>query len=88
MKGKGEELDLGLDRENNFASKKKRPGVAPGDRSGGVHRRGFHKKREMRESKFGHGGRKGMKKQNTADTTNDMRGFNKGDFQGNKRRKR
>lgn len=89
-KGKGEELDLDLDGENNFGgSKKRRPGVAPGDRSGGFRKRGFNnKKREMRESKFGHGGRKGMKKQNTADTTNDIRGFNKGDSQGNKRRKR
>lgn len=89
-KGKGDELDLDLDGENNFGgSKKRRPGVAPGDRSGGFRKSGFNnKKREMRESKFGHGGRKGMKKQNTTDTTNDIRGFNKGDSQGNKRRKR
>ncbi|KAF7087223.1 hypothetical protein CFC21_090426, partial [Triticum aestivum] len=28
------------------------------------------------DSRFGHGGRRGMKKQNTAETTNDLRGFN------------
>lgn len=88
-KGKGDEFDLKLDGEaNNLASKKRRPGVAPGDRSGGFRKRGENnRKRETKESKFGHGGRKGMKKQNTADTTNDMKGFNKGDFLGNKRRK-
>lgn len=88
-KGKGEELDLGLDGDTgNFASKKRRPGVAPGDRSGGFRKQGYNKKRDKRESKFGHGGRKGMRKQNTADTTNDLKGFNKGDSMGNKRRKK
>ncbi|RYQ90730.1 hypothetical protein Ahy_B09g096746 isoform A [Arachis hypogaea] len=33
-------------------------------------------------------GRKGMKKQNTADTTYDVKGFNKGEGKGNKKRKR
>ncbi|KAK6802397.1 hypothetical protein RDI58_000177 [Solanum bulbocastanum] len=70
-------------------SNKKRPGVSPGDRSGGKSTFGgkgkekvFNKKRKSREfkdSKFGFGGRKGLKKQNTADTTNDFRGFHKGD---------
>ncbi|ONK80799.1 uncharacterized protein A4U43_C01F21870 [Asparagus officinalis] len=87
-KGKGEEMDFDLDGENKFGSKKRRPGAAPGDRSGGVRRHGNNKKREKRESKFGHGGRKGMKKQNTADTTNDLRGFNKGEFPGNNKRRK
>lgn len=70
-------------------SNKKRPGVSPGDRSGGKSTfdekgkgKGFDKKRKSREfkdSKFGFGGRKGLKKQNTADTTNDFGGFHKGD---------
>lgn len=79
----------GKDGEPNFAfeqgkpferSSKKRPGVAPGDRSGGKAKlgggkKGFEKKRksrEYRDSKYGFGGRKGTKKQNTADTTNDF----------------
>ncbi|KAG5234471.1 rRNA processing protein [Salix suchowensis] len=37
---------------------------------------------------FGFGGKNGLKKQNTADTTDDLRGFNKGSAQGNKKRKR
>ncbi|MCE5166520.1 hypothetical protein HAX54_021182, partial [Datura stramonium] len=36
------------------------------------------KSREFRNSKFGFVGRKGLKKQNTGETTNDFRGFNKG----------
>ncbi|KAE9605326.1 putative eukaryotic rRNA processing [Lupinus albus] len=71
-------------------SKKKRPGVLPGDRSGGKAKQGFSKgkkpnKRESRDSKFGFGGRKGLKKQNTAETTY---GIKKGSAQGNKKRKR
>lgn len=61
---------------------KKRPGVSPADRSGGKSRQGgaMGKKgkkndREHRNSKFGFGGRKGLKKQNTAETTNDFRSF-------------
>ncbi|XVF53983.1 hypothetical protein PTKIN_Ptkin05aG0144600 [Pterospermum kingtungense] len=46
------------------------------------------KNREFKNSKFGYGGRKGLKKQNTAETTNDLRGFNKGSVAGNKKRKR
>ncbi|XP_042512314.1 probable rRNA-processing protein EBP2 homolog [Macadamia integrifolia] len=79
-------------------SNKRRPGVAPGDRSGGRagHRGGMGKKggdkkgkgRDFKNSKFGFGGRKGMKKQNTADTTNELRGFHKGNTSGNKKRKR
>lgn len=73
-------------------SSKRRPGVAPGDRSGGRGKLGGMgkkmKKRESRDSKFGFGGRKGLKKQNTAETTNDLRGFSKNNFSGNKKRKR
>ncbi|XP_030950519.1 probable rRNA-processing protein EBP2 homolog [Quercus lobata] len=74
-------------------SNKKRPGVAPGDRSGGKAKRGVgnpnkQKKREFRNSKFGSGGRKGLKKQNTAETTDDIRSFNGGKVTGNKKRKR
>lgn len=77
---------------------KKRPGVAPGDRSGGKlrqsggkGRKGMDKKmkkRETRDSKFGFGGKKGMKKQNTAETTNDLRGIKQSNTSGNKKRKR
>ncbi|XP_020589565.1 probable rRNA-processing protein EBP2 homolog [Phalaenopsis equestris] len=70
-------------------SNKKRPGVSPGDRSGGFKGKEKKNRRSFRESKFGHGGRKGLKKQNTAETTDDLSGFNKGDdFRGNKKRKR
>ncbi|CAO2836515.1 unnamed protein product [Amaranthus hypochondriacus] len=72
------------------------PGVAPGDRSGGKARqfsgkgKGMDKKRkgrDFKDSKFGFGGRKAGKKQNTADTTNDIRGFNNKSRAGNKKRK-
>ncbi|XP_008783111.1 probable rRNA-processing protein EBP2 homolog [Phoenix dactylifera] len=91
-RGKDDEMDLAFDAEMDFErTKKKRPGVAPGDRSGGFARKRGNekgrKKRDSRDSKFGHGGRKGMKKQNTAETTNDFRGFNKGDMFKNKKRK-
>ncbi|KAK9293151.1 hypothetical protein L1049_021137 [Liquidambar formosana] len=74
-------------------SNKRRPGVAPSDRSGGKARQGGKgkkgmKKRESRDSKFGFGGRKGLKKQNTAETTNDLGGFKKGHFSGDRKRKR
>lgn len=92
-----------LDFEDGKAferSGKKRPGVAPGDRSGGRSRQGGGggkgrkgmdkkvKKRETRDSKFGFGGRKGMKKQNTAETTNDLKGIKQSNASGNKKRKR
>ncbi|KAL2941658.1 putative rRNA-processing protein EBP2-like protein [Bienertia sinuspersici] len=75
------------------------PGVSPGDRSGGKAKqfggrgkRGMDKNkkdREFKNSKFGFGGRKGGKKQNTAETTNDIRGFNNKNNSrfGNKKRK-
>lgn len=79
-KGKDEDPGFNFDEGNSFErSKKKRPGVAPGDRSGGFKKQGWNKKRDHRESKFGHGGRKGMKKQNTAESTNDFKNFNKGE---------
>ncbi|CAL9086963.1 unnamed protein product, partial [Musa textilis] len=92
-RGIDEELDLPLDEEKGIEkSKKRRTGVAPGDRSGGFKRKGGNdkgrKKREFREAKFGHGGRKGMKKQNTAVSTNDFRGFNKDKFRESKRKKK
>ncbi|WOL14787.1 putative rRNA-processing protein [Canna indica] len=91
-KGNTDELDFPLNEEKNFEkSKKQRTGVAPGDRSGGFKRKGGNekagKKRAFRESKFGHGGRKGMKKQNTAESTNDFRSFNK-DTSGSKRKRK
>lgn len=89
--------DLPLDFEDGKVferSNKKRPGVSPGDRSGGKAWQGGKKgmdrkmkKREFRESKFGFGGRKGMKKQNTAATTNNIRDFNKS-ASGTKKRNR
>ncbi|KAK9178655.1 hypothetical protein WN943_027848 [Citrus x changshan-huyou] len=91
------ELDLAFEGGKSFErSNKKRPGVSPGDRSGGKARKsgggdsgkGKKKKnRDFRNSKFGFGGKKSMKKQNTSDTTDDLRGFSKGDGAGNKRRK-
>ncbi|KAG6524424.1 probable rRNA-processing protein EBP2 homolog [Zingiber officinale] len=88
-KGNDDEMKLPLDDGDDDGgfnkSKKRRTGVAPGDRSGGFVRRGDkNKKRDHRESKFGHGGRKGMKKQNTAESTNDFRAFNKNKFSRNK----
>ncbi|KAJ7946945.1 putative rRNA-processing protein EBP2 [Quillaja saponaria] len=61
-------------------SNKKRPWVAPGDWSGGKGRQGGGKgkkqnKRGFRNSKFGFGGRKGLTKQNSAETTNEFRSF-------------
>ncbi|RXH94933.1 hypothetical protein DVH24_024617 [Malus domestica] len=92
---KGSELDLAFEDAKPFErSNKKRPFVAPGDRSGGKARQGGKptgkkpKKREIKDSKFGYGGRKGSKKQNMAETTNDLRGFNKDSLtSGNKKRK-
>ncbi|KAJ0100031.1 hypothetical protein Patl1_19955 [Pistacia atlantica] len=93
------DLSLAFEDGKSFErSNKRRPGVAPGDRSGGKARqsggkfkKGMDKKRkgkEFKNSKFGFGGRKGMKKQNTADTTDAVGGFNKGGVAGNKKRKR
>lgn len=85
--------DLSLAFEDGKAfsrSAKKRPGVSPGDRSGGKGKSGFDKKRkgrERRDSKYGFGGKKGLKKQNTAETTNDFRGFSKSHFSKNKKQK-
>lgn len=88
--------DMGLSFEDGKTferSNKRRPGVAPGDRSGGKARLGVRgkkpmKKRESRDSKFGFGGKKGMKKQNTAETTNNFKGFKKSNnAEGKKRRK-
>ncbi|KAG6427402.1 hypothetical protein SASPL_111646 [Salvia splendens] len=88
--------DLSLAFEDGKAfqrSNKKRPGVAPGDRSGGKGKpgggkwkKGSDKKmkgRERKDSKYGFGGRKGMKKQNTAETSEDFRGYR----QSNKKQK-
>jgi rRNA-processing protein EBP2 len=71
------ELDFSFEDGKAFErSNKKRPGVSPGDRSGGKTRQGGMgkkpNKREFKNSKFGFGGRKAGKKQNTADTTNDF----------------
>lgn len=69
-------------------------GVAPGDRSGGKARhaagmqspakgggggKGKGKRtRDFKDAKFGHGGRKRLKKQNTAESAADFSGFGKG----------
>ncbi|XWS61038.1 hypothetical protein CRYUN_Cryun07bG0091500 [Craigia yunnanensis] len=92
--GKDSELDLGFEDGKAFErSSKKRPGVFPGDRSGGKAKQGGGKgknmkNREFRNSKFGFGGRKGLKKQNNAETTNDLRDFKNGNVAGSKKRKR
>ncbi|CAF2076865.1 hypothetical protein Bca4012_090014 [Brassica carinata] len=94
-KGGAGELDLEFGNGKSFqrgGGGKKRPGVSPGDRSGGKGKaasRMNNKKRQFRDSKFGHGGRKGLSKQNTAETTNDFKGgFRGGKAGGNKRQKR
>ncbi|CAM8964923.1 unnamed protein product [Rhodiola kirilowii] len=93
----------GFERDGDFSlsfedgktfqrSDKKRPGVSPWDRSGGKAKQGGKVakkgKRDARDSKFGYGEKKGMKKKNTAETTNDLKGFNKGDQGQNRKRKR
>lgn len=94
-----DEMSFAFEDGKTFAkSNKRRPGVAPGDRSGGKARQGGgnwkkgaeknKKKRDFKNSKFGFGGRKSLKKQNNAETTDDFRSFNKGESTGNKRRKR
>ncbi|PHU29573.1 putative rRNA-processing protein EBP2 -like protein [Capsicum chinense] len=73
--------------DQGLYSGRNRHGVSPRDRSGGKstfgkNGKGCDKKRkirEFRESKFGFGGRKGLMKQNTAETTNDFGAFHKGD---------
>ncbi|KAI3517597.1 hypothetical protein L1887_16812 [Cichorium endivia] len=93
--------DMGLPFEDGKESDKsrnnKRQGVSPWDRSGGKGKgkgkeqkggNGKRKSREFRDSKYGFGGKKGMKKQNTAETTNDFRGFGKSDSGQNKKRKK
>ncbi|XP_010466553.1 PREDICTED: probable rRNA-processing protein EBP2 homolog [Camelina sativa] len=91
-KGDVPELDFESGKSFQRGGGKKRPGVSPGDRSGGKGKsasRMNNKKREFRDSKFGHGGRKGLSKQNTAETTNDFKGgFKGGKASGNKRQKR
>ncbi|XP_020238927.1 probable rRNA-processing protein EBP2 homolog [Cajanus cajan] len=92
--GNDADMDFNFEDGKVFErSNKKRPGVSPWDRSGGKAKQAFgkgkkQKKRDGRDSKFGFGGKKGMKKQNTADTTNDFSKFNKGAAAGNKKRKR
>ncbi|CAN1842664.1 Probable rRNA-processing protein EBP2 homolog [Linum perenne] len=95
--GKNDELplDFGDGKKPFSKTSKPRPGVAPWDRSGGKGGKKPwkggggkpDKKRDRKESKFGFGGRKGMKKQNTAETTDDFKGFKKTGDEGNKRRK-
>nr|ABK22428.1 unknown [Picea sitchensis] len=80
-------------------------GVAPGDRSGGKSRHGAgmqssaksgeggkgkgKRTRDFKDAKFGHGGRKRLKKQNTADSAANFSGFGKGgDRRGNKKGKK
>lgn len=97
----GEEMGFDFSNEKTFErSNKKRPWVGPGDRSGGKGKFGGGNKGkfgagnkgkfkgEKKDSKFGFGGRKGMKKQNTAESTNEMKGFKKSDTSANKKRKR
>ncbi|CAA2971523.1 Hypothetical predicted protein [Olea europaea subsp. europaea] len=91
---KGGDLDLAFEEGKPFDRlNRKRPWVAPGDRSGGKAKQGGGKgkkgsdkkikNREHRDSRFGFGGRKGLKKQNTTETTNDLtRSFNRSDFSG------
>ncbi|XP_014512461.1 probable rRNA-processing protein EBP2 homolog [Vigna radiata var. radiata] len=92
----GDDADTAFDFEDGKVferSNKKRPGVAPGDRTGGKAKQAFgkgnkQKKRDVKNSRFGFGGKKGLKKQNTAETTNNYGKFNKGAGAVNKKRKR
>ncbi|GKC26463.1 probable rRNA-processing protein EBP2 [Tanacetum coccineum] len=100
--GGDKDSDMGLSfesgKESDKAKKNKRAGVSPWDRSGGKAKpsagkdrkggAGKRKSREYRDTKYGFGGKKGLSKQNTAETTNDFRGFNKGDSVQNKKRKK
>ncbi|KAL4575723.1 hypothetical protein LXL04_011807 [Taraxacum kok-saghyz] len=94
------DMGLGLGFEAGKGSERvkkgnKRQGVSPWDRTGGKGKReekggggsGKRKSREFRDSKYGFGGKKGMKKQNTAETTNDFKGFGKRDTGQSKNRK-
>ncbi|KAH9623031.1 hypothetical protein KSS87_023168 [Heliosperma pusillum] len=89
-----DEMGLSFENGSAFDRKTKRPtGVSPGDRSGGKGRQSGAKgkkgstDKKKKDSKFGFGGRKGMRKQNTADTTSDLRGFNSNSHSSNKKRK-
>lgn len=89
----GEEMGFDFQNKKTFEkSNKKKPWVGPGDRSGGKGKFGNGNKGKFKgdkkDSKFGFGGRKGLKKQNTAESTNEMKGFKKSEFSGNKKRKR
>ncbi|EPS58797.1 hypothetical protein M569_16016, partial [Genlisea aurea] len=71
-------------------SGKKRVGFGPGDRFVGKSKQqgGGGKKRkgkDFKNSKFGFGGRKGLKKQNTSETTNDFRSFSRNNSSKNKK---
>ncbi|CAJ1976146.1 unnamed protein product [Sphenostylis stenocarpa] len=73
-------------------SNKKRPRVALGDTSGGKASQAIgkgkkQKKRDIKNSKVGFGGKKGLKKQNTANTTNDYSKFKKRLVSENKRKR-
>ena len=66
--------------------------MSAGDRSGGKAKqtagKGLKKEKwEFKIFRFGSGGSKGLKKQNSADSTDDLKGFKKGSAQGNKKRK-
>ncbi|KAJ4851186.1 rRNA-processing protein and EBNA1-binding protein ebp2, partial [Turnera subulata] len=65
---KGDEMGLPFEEGKGFErSSKKRPGVAPGDRSGGKARQPLKggkkrvEKRQKKDNKFGAGGRKGLR---------------------------
>ncbi|KAK1266692.1 hypothetical protein QJS04_geneDACA015258 [Acorus gramineus] len=92
-KGGEEEMGLNFEDGKGFERNKGRRGVAANDRSGGARGRGGmkgkvgnQKGREFKNSRFGFGGRKGMKKQNTTDTTDSLKGFNGAENQRNKKK--
>ncbi|XP_031483924.1 probable rRNA-processing protein EBP2 homolog isoform X3 [Nymphaea colorata] len=87
--GGKDEMNFDEGPKKPFArTNKLRRGVAAGDRAGGHGRKGKPgKNREMRNAKYGFGGGKGKKRQNTAETTNDLRGFNQGDAKRSKKRR-
>ncbi|GKA16471.1 probable rRNA-processing protein EBP2 [Tanacetum coccineum] len=96
-KKKAKEVQAHKQKERSDKAKKnKRDGVSPWDRSSGKAKpsarkdqkggAGKRKSQEYRDTKNEFGGKKCLNKHNTAETTDDSIGFNKGDSVQNKKR--
>ncbi|KAE8726544.1 putative Translation initiation factor IF-2 [Hibiscus syriacus] len=97
LKERAKQKKQGIEEVKKWRKQKQQSGFKDGKDSmpdfgfgegGGKFNNKNKKNREFRDSKFGLGGRKGIKKQNTSETTNDLRVFNNGGVAGNKKRKR